>query len=79
MRKIVMPWRPLSGLGNWSYAVLTEWVDPRDGSVMTGSGTPVVVDTRDEAEETARDAVKAWPYRAEACYLTDAGKYVALT
>lgn len=69
MRKVVTPWRLLSGMGNWSYAVLTEWVDPRDGSVMIGSGGAIVFDTREEADETALDAVKAWPYRAEACYL----------
>lgn len=79
MRKIVLPWRLLSGMGNWSYAVLTEWVDPRDGSVMIGSGGADVFDTRDEAKDCARDAVKAWPYRAEACFLTQDGKYLPLS
>lgn len=80
MRKVVTPWRLLSGMGNWSYAMLTEWVDPRDGSVIIGSGVPVIFDSCDEAKEAARDDVKAWPYRAEACYLhPDTGAYLPLS
>lgn len=79
MRKIVTPWSLLSGMGNWSYAVLTEWVDPRDGSVMIGSGEPVIFNTRGEAVERAHEDVRTWPYRAEACFLNDAGKYLPLS
>lgn len=79
MRKTVLPWHQLSGMGNWSYAVVTDWVDPRDGSVMAGSMGPQVFEDIEEAKDCARDYCKAWPYRSEACFLTDSGKYIPLS
>lgn len=76
LRYYVLPWRQLSGMGNWSYAVLTEWIN-RDG-VTPGSAPPEVFDSKDAAKQYAKDQSAAWPYRSEVCYLTDTGKYIAL-
>lgn len=77
LRYVVQPWKQLSGMGNWSYAVLTEWID-RDGATP-GSTPAEVFNSKDAAKQYARDQAAAWPYRSEMCYLTDAGKYVTLS
>ncbi len=76
LRYVVLPWQRLSGFGNWSYAVSTEWVDR--GIATPGSSPPEVFSNRLDAEKYAKEQSAAWPYRSEACYLTDVGKYVEL-
>lgn len=76
LRYVVLPWQQLSGMGNWSYAVLTEWVDR--GVVTQGSSEPVIFNSKGAANAHARNEATAWPYRSEACYLTDNGKLIPL-
>jgi hypothetical protein len=76
LRKVVLPWRQLSGMGNWSYAVITEWSDR--GEIVPSSERPAVFCNRNAAEHHARAECASWPYRSEALFLTDAGKYLPL-
>jgi hypothetical protein len=76
LRYVVLPWRQLSGMGNWSYGVITEWVDRSE--VKPGSTPPEIFTSADEAKDYARNRAAEWPYRAEACFLNDSGKYLPL-
>jgi hypothetical protein len=63
-------------MGNWSYAVITEWSDR--GEIIPSSTPPKVFNCKDAAEQHAHAECASWPYRSEALFLTDAGKYLPL-
>ena len=77
LRYVVLPWRQLSGMGDWSYGVITEWVDRNE--VKPGSTRPELFGSPEEAKAYARKQAAEWPYRSEACWLTDSGKYLDLS
>lgn len=77
LRFVVTPWAVASGMGNWSYAVMTEWVG-RMNEVTPGSSEPRIFDSKDAAKAYAKQQADSWPYRSEVCYLhPTTGKYLS--